>query len=87
MQPPQILLQGGLTCIINIGAHAQEGYCSCFVCVCVSVCLSVCQFVTALAATSFVFTLKSRYVGVSYRPFLDFNSWIFEKTFHSKVMA
>ena len=55
------------------------------VCVCVSVCLSVTTL--ALAATSFVFTLKSRYVGVSYRLFLDFNSWIFEKNFHSKVMA
>ena len=51
------------------------------------VCLSVCLSVTTLAATSFVFTLKSRYVGVCYRLFLDFNSWIFEKTFHSKVMA
>ena len=56
-------------------------------CVCVCVCLSVCLSVTTLAATSFVFTLKSRYVGVCYRLFLDFNSWIFEKTFHSKVMA
>ena len=67
--------------LLTLGAHAQEGYCSCLVCVCV--CLSV----TTLAATSFVFTLKSRYVGVCYRLFLDLTSWIFEKTFHSKVMA
>ena len=66
---------------LTLGAHAQEGYCSC------PVCVSVCLSVTTLAATSFVFTLKSRYVGVCYRLFLDFNSWIFEKTFHSNVMA
>ena len=51
------------------------------------VCLSVCLSVTTLAATSFVLTLKVRYVGVYYRLFLDFNSWIFDKTFRSKVMA
>ena len=67
--------------LLTLGVHAQEGYCSCLVCV--SVCLSV----TTLAATSIVFTLKSRYVGVCNRLFLDFNSWIFEKTFPSKVMA
>ena len=50
-------------------------------------CLSVCLSVTTLAATSFVLTLKVRYVGVYYRLFLDFNSWIFDKTFRSKVMA
>ena len=59
--------------LLTLGAHAQEGYCSCLVCVCVSVCLSVCLCVclsvTTLAATSFVFTLKSRYVGVCYRLF------------------
>ena len=64
---------------VTVGAHAQEGYCSCLVCVCLSV--------TTLAATSFVFTLKSRYVGVCYRLFFDFNSWFFDKTFPSKVMA
>ena len=63
--------------LLTLGAHVQEGYCSCLVCVCV--CLSVCLSVTTLAATSFVFTLKSRYVGVCYRLFLDFNKWIFEK--------
>ena len=46
-----------------------------------------CLSVTTLAATSFVFTLKSRYVGVCYRLFLDFNTSIFEKNFPSKVMA
>ena len=40
-------------------------------CVCVCVCVSVCLSVTTLAATSFVFTLKNRYVGVCYRLFLD----------------
>ena len=54
---------------------------------CVSVCLSVCLSVTTLATTSFILTLKVRYVGVYYRLFLDFNSWIFDKTFRSKVMA
>ena len=73
---------GGL---LTLGAHAQEGYCSRLVCVCV--CVPVCLSVTTLVATSFVFTLKSRYVGVCYRLFLDFNSWIFEKSFHSKEKA
>ena len=61
-----------LPCILlTLGAHAQEGYCSCLVCVCVCVCVcvSVCLSVTTLAATSFVFTLKNRYVGVCYRLF------------------
>ena len=53
---------------------------------CVSVCLSVC-LLPLHAATSFVLMLKVRYVGVYYRLFLDFNSWIFDKTFRSKVMA
>ena len=48
-------LNSATACLLTLGAHAQEGYCSCLVCVCVSVCLSV----TTLAATSFVFTLKS----------------------------
>ena len=61
------------TTLLTLGAHAQEGYCSCLVCVCV--CLSVCLSVTTLAVTSFVFTLKSRYMGVCYRLFLDFNRW------------
>ena len=58
-------------------------------CVCLCVCLSVCLSVTTLAATSFVLTLEVRYmyVGGYYRIFLDFNLWIFDKTFPSKVMA
>ena len=47
--------------------------------VCLPVCLSVCLSVTTLAATSFVFTLKSRYVGVCYRLFLDFKTRGFSK--------
>ena len=39
------------------------------VCLCVCVCVSVCLSVTTLAATSVVFTLKSRYVGVCYMKF------------------
>ena len=64
--------------LLTLGARAC-------VCVCVCICLSVCLSVTTLAATSFLFTLKSRYVGICYRFLI--NSWIFEKTFHSKVMA
>ena len=52
-------------------------------CVCVSVCLSV----TTLSATSVVSTLKMRYVGVCRRLFSVFNSWIFDKSFRSKVMS
>ena len=52
-------------------------------CVCVSVCLSV----PGLAASAFVYIHKQRYTQVSLRLFLDFDSWIFEKTFRSKVMA
>ena len=51
------------TSFLTLGAHAQEGY---------GTCLSVCLSVTTLAATSFVLTLKVRYVGVYYRLFLDF---------------
>ena len=43
--------------------------------------------VMTFSATSFDSTLKSRYVGVDYRLFLIFNSWIFDKPFHSEVMA
>ena len=52
-------------------------------CVCVSACLSV----TTLAATSVVSTLKMRYVGVYLWLFSVFNSWIFDKSFRSKVMS
>ena len=50
------------------------------------VCLSVCLSVTALAATAFVSTCNQRHLRHYYRLFLDFNSWIFEKAFRSKVM-
>ena len=51
----------------------------------VSVCLS--PSVPALAASASVETSKQRYSRVSLRLFLDFYSWIFEKTFREKVMA
>ena len=69
--------------LLTLGAHAQEGYGTCLVCVCMSVCLSV----TTLAATAVVSTLKMRYVGVYLRLFLLFNLWIFDKSFRSEVMA
>ena len=68
---------------LTLGAHAQEGYCSCPVFVCVCVCVSVMTF----SATSFVSTLEFRYVRVYYRLFLIFYSWIFDKPFCSEVMA
>ena len=49
--------------------------------------LCVCLSVTTLAASLFILTLKVRYVGGYYRLFLDFNSWILDKTFRSNVMA
>ena len=55
--------------------------------VCLSVCLSVYPSVPALAASASVETSKQRYSRVSLRLFLDFDSWIFEKTFREKVMA
>ena len=58
-------------------------YGTCLVCVCVCVCLSV----TTLAATSVVSTLKMKYVGVYLRLLSVFNSWIFDKSFRSKVMS
>ena len=63
----------------------REGYCTFLVCMCV--CLSVYPSVPALAASASVETSKQRYSGVSLRLFLDFDSWIFEKTFREKVMA
>ena len=46
--------------------------------------VSVCVSVTALAASASVYVRKQR---VSRRLLLDFDSWIFEKNFCSKVMA
>ena len=48
------------------------------------VCLCVCMSVTTLVSTSFI---QVRYVRLSFRLFLIFNSWVFDKTFRSKVMA
>ena len=62
----------------------REGYGSRRV---LSVCLSVYPSVPALAAPASVETSKQRYSRVSLRLFLDFDSWIFEKTFREKVMA
>ena len=63
-------------------------------CVCLSVttglwylCVSVCLSVTTLAATSVTSTLKMRYVRAYLRLSQFFNSWIFNKSFHSEVMA
>ena len=49
--------------------------------------LCVCLSVPTLAASASVETSNQRYPLVSLRLFLDFDSWIFEKNFHSKVMA
>ena len=49
--------------------------------------LCVCVSVMTFSVTLFVSTLESRYVGVDYRLFLIFNSWIFDKPFCSEVMA
>ena len=54
---------------------------------CVYVCLSVYPSVPALATSASVETSKQRYSRVSLRLFLDFDSWILEKTFREKVMA
>ena len=69
------------TILLILGAHAQEGYSSCFVC------LSVCLSVTTLAAASFSSTIKLRYAGLQLSILFIFNSWIFQKMLHSKVMA
>ena len=50
-------------------------------------CVSVCLSVPALAASASVETSNQCYPMVSLRLFLDFDSWIFEKDFRSKVMA
>ena len=50
-------------------------------------CVSVYLSVPALAASASVEDSKQRYSRVSLRLFLDFDSWIFEKPFRSKVIA
>ena len=64
---------------LTLGAHAQEGYGTCPVCVCVSV--------PTLASTMFVSTVQVRYVRLSFRLYSIFNLWIFDKAFRSKVTA
>ena len=49
--------------------------------------VSVCLSVTTLVLTSFISMLKIRYVEVNIRLFSVFNSWIFNKSFCSEVMA
>ena len=51
-----------------------------------SVCLSVC-YRSSSYSVSFISTCNERHLRHYYRLFLDFNSWIFEKAFRSKVMA
>ena len=66
----------------------RRGFCTLVLSLsCVSVCLCVYPSVPTLAASASVETSKQRYSQVSLRLFLDFDSWIFEKTFRSKVMA
>ena len=50
-------------------------------------CVCVCLSFTTLSATSVVSTQKMWYVGVCLRLFSVFNSRIFDKSFHSEVMA
>ena len=77
-----------LQCCLSVPSRMRaEGYCSCCVCVCLSVCLCVCVSVTALATSVSAYIRKQRYTRVDFRFFLDFDSWIFEKNFRSKVMA
>ena len=61
---------------ITLGAHARG-----------LLCVSVYPSVPALAASASVETSKQWYSQVSIRLFFDFDKWIFEKTFRSKVMA
>ena len=64
---------------LTLGTHAQEGYGTCLVCVC----LSVCVYSSANIAR-FYTQNEVQYVGVYFRLF---NVWIFDKSFRSKVMA
>ena len=77
--------------LLTLGAHARgllQLSCVCVsVCVCVCVCVCVYLSVPAVDASASVETSKQRYSRVSLRLFLDFDRWIFEKTFLSKVMG
>ena len=50
----------------------------------VYVCMCVCVSVTTLASTLFVSTCQVRYVQLSFKLFLIFNSWIFDKALYLK---
>ena len=62
---------------LTLGAHVQERYGTCLVCLSVS----------TLASTSFLSMVQVRYIQLTFRLFLILNSWIFDKTVRSKVMA
>ena len=59
----------------------RKGVC---VCMCVYVCVSVCYHSSGNIARFYV---EIRYVRVYLRLFSVFNSWIFDKSFRSEVMA
>ena len=66
----------------------RRGFCTSVLSLtCVCVCVSVYLSVPALAASASVEDSKQRYSRVCLRLFLDFDSWIFEKPFRSKVIA
>ena len=72
----------------DVSIEFRRGFCTLVSSLsCVSVYVSVCLSVPALAASASVEDSKQRYSRVSLRLFLDFDSWIFEKPFHSKVIA
>ena len=60
--------------LLTLGAHAQEGYCSCLVCTCVCVCLSVCY--NSSGNTARFYAQRKVHRGL----FSDFYLWIFDKT-------
>ena len=70
-------------CLLTLSAHAQEGYTTYFVYLCVCVCLSV----TTLAAALFISTIKQQYERLQFSIFFIFNSWIFKKLLRSHFMV
>ena len=87
----QYIIMGDIYSIINPRRACAARVTVLALCVCLSVrlsvCLSVCLSVTALAATAFVSACNEWHLRHYYRLFLDLSSWIFEKTFRSKVMV
>ena len=69
--------------LLTLGAHAQEGYSSLSVCLCVSVCLSV----PTLGGYSFIYGFKVRYQRLVHDTPQVFNSWISLEVFCLRVMA